>query len=324
LAQFGGEPSDLEYIESGGKLEFEDPGVISPRALTRGKGQLGTLGSGNHFIEFETVAEIYDVSAARAFGIRKDQVVIMIHTGSRGFGHQVATDYIERIRRKNPPTPDLRDRQLVFAPVQSSAGRDYRQALNAASNFAWANRQLIMEDLVRLLESFFKSSRRGLGIQLLYDQVHNIAKEETHQVAGKMRRLLVHRKGATRAFPPDHPSLSASFRPVGQPVILPGSMGTGSYLMRGTAGGMELAFGSAPHGAGRRMSRKQALRESEGRDIPKELQTNSIRIISHSLRGIREEMPDAYKSIDEVAEVTHRADLARKVARMVPLLVIKG
>jgi len=323
VEEIAGDIGDLDFIESGGALAFSDPGVISPRALTRGRGQLGSLGAGNHFIEFEVVTDIFDPPAAAAFGISPGQVVIMIHTGSRGFGHQVATDYIERIRRKNPPV-DLKDKQLIYARIGSPEGRDYRAALNGASNFAWANRHLIMEDLIAILESYFHSSRGELGIRLVYDQAHNIAKEESHSIGGRSRSVLVHRKGATRAFPPGHPSLPDAYRAVGQPVIIPGSMGEGSYLLRGTREGMALAFGTAPHGAGRSMSRKQALHHSEGRDIPGELDEKGIRVLSHSSRGIREEMPAAYKSIDEVVRVTAEAGLAARVARMKPLLVIKG
>jgi len=324
LEKIGGNRDDLEGIESGGELPFDDLQVISSRALERGQDQLGTLGSGNHFIEIQEVAEIYDSAVAARFGLQPNTITILIHTGSRGFGHQIASDYIEIFRRKNLSRVKLRDPQLIYAAISSIEGKNYLHALNAAANFAWANRQLIMEEIVAILEKVFQQSREKLGIKLLYDQAHNIAKFEEHQVGGEKKKLLVHRKGATRAFPAGHPELSSCFREIGQPVLIPGSMGTASYVLVGCQQALKLTFGSAAHGAGRKMSRHQAINFARNLNIRDELKRKDIEVFSFSAKGLKEEIPEAYKAVEEVVEVTAAAGLARKVARLVPLVVIKG
>jgi tRNA-splicing ligase RtcB len=319
-----GNEEDLAFIESGGKLEFGMPEIISERALERGRTQVGSLGGGNHFIEVQRVDEIYDEKAAAAFGLKKGNISIMIHTGSRGFGHQVASDFIERIRKKNLGKIKVRDPQLAYAEIQSPQGQHYLQALNAASNFAWANRHLLMDDILKIFENVFGSSAVQLGIHLVYDQAHNIAKFETHMLDGKNQNVLVHRKGATRAFPPGHKDIPAKYRPVGQPVLIPGSMGTSSYVLKGTETAMEVSLGSSAHGAGRRLSRHKAIKFSANMNVRETLREKNIMVFSHSHKGLREEIPEAYKEIDDVVEVTEGAGISTKVARLVPLVVVKG
>jgi tRNA-splicing ligase RtcB len=248
----------------------------------------------------------------------------MIHTGSRGFGHQVASDYIETFRKRNLARLKLKDPQLVYADIGSAEGRNYLQALNAASNFAWANRQLIQAEVVAILEKAMGMGRAGLGLRLVYDQAHNIAKFEDHDINGKTARLLVHRKGATRAFPPGHPDVSEKYRSVGQPVLIPGSMGSPSYVLRGTAGGAAMTFSSSAHGAGRRLSRHQAVKLSAGTDVRERMQKQGVRVFSLSSQGLKEEIPEAYKDVDDVVEATVASGISQKVARLRPLLVIKG
>jgi tRNA-splicing ligase RtcB len=324
VRNFAGEAGDLEFIESGGCLPFDRPGVVSPKACERGSSQLGTLGSGNHFIEVQEVEEIYDPATARQFGLQAGRVAVMIHTGSRGFGHQVASDYIETFRKRNLARLKLRDPQLVHAAVASAEGRNYLQALNAASNFAWANRQLLQEEVVAILEEILGMGRGKLGLQLVYDQAHNIAKFETHDVGGKAIDLLVHRKGATRAFPPGHAEVPAAYRMVGQPVIIPGSMGSHSYVLRGTSAGAALTFSSSAHGAGRRLSRHQAVKLAGGSDVRERLEKGGIMVCSLSSQGLKEEIPEAYKDIDDVVAVTVAGGISEKVAKLRPLLVVKG
>jgi tRNA-splicing ligase RtcB len=285
---------------------------------------VGSLGAGNHFIEVQVVDEIFDEAAARAFGLKKGCISIMIHTGSRGFGHQVASDYIERIRKKNIARITVSDPQLVYADIRSPEGQAYLQALNAASNFAWANRHLLMEDLVAIFEEILGSSRTGLKINLVYDQAHNIAKFERHLIDGRELDVLVHRKGATRAFPPGHHDIPEKYRPVGQPVIIPGSMGTASYVLKGTQEAMKITLGSSAHGAGRRLSRHKAIKLAAGMNVRDMLKNKNILVFSHSSMGLREEIPEAYKEIDEVIKVTDGSGISEKVARMLPLLVVKG
>ena len=324
VKNYAGQAADLPFIESGGCLPFDAPGVISAKALERGGPQVGSLGSGNHFIEVQAVEEIYDPPAARLFGLEKGQVAIMVHTGSRGFGHQIASDYIELFRKRNLGRARLKDPQLVHAAIQSPEGRNYLQALNAASNFAWANRQLLQEEIVAIFERIFRQGREKLGLALLYDQAHNIAKFEKHEVAGRMVELLVHRKGATRAFPPGHPDLAERFRESGQPVLIPGSMGSRSYVLRGTEQGAALTFASSAHGAGRRLSRHQADKLAAQSDVRERLKKNGVLVFSHSEQGLREEIPEAYKNVDDVVDVTVASGISEKVARLRPLLVIKG
>lgn len=324
VRNFSGKPEDLEFIESGGCLPCTPGNELSSKAVERGLSQVGTLGSGNHFIEVQSVEEIFDEAVAGRFGLQKGTIAWMIHTGSRGFGHQVATDYIEQFRRKNLSRLHLPDPQLVYAEVDSSEGKRYLHSLNAAANFAWANRHLIMEDMISLFEQFFHSTREKLGIRLVYDQAHNIAKMETHRLKGKELRLLVHRKGATRAFPPGHPDIPQLFRDVGQPVLIPGSMGTRSYILKGTEKAMELTFGSSAHGAGRKMSRHQAIKFSSAYNVRERMKEKNVLVFSLSNKGLREEIPEAYKEIDEVVETTVKSGISQKVARLKPLLVIKG
>ncbi len=324
VRNFAGDANDLEFIESGGCLPFDRPGVISPKACERGSSQLGTLGSGNHFIEVQEVEEIYDPAAARCFGLEAGRVAVMIHTGSRGFGHQIASDYIEMFRKRNLERLKLRDPQLVHAASASAEGRNYLQALNAASNFAWANRQLLQEEVVLILEEILGMGRGKLGLRLVYDQAHNIAKFETHELGGRSVDLLVHRKGATRAFPAGHPEVPAAYRDVGQPVIIPGSMGSRSYVLRGTVAGGALTFSSSAHGAGRRLSRHQAVKLAGEADVRERLQRSGITVCSLSSQGLKEEIPEAYKDIDDVVAVTVAAGISEKVARLRPLLVVKG
>ena len=295
VRNFSGRAEDLEQIESRGCSPFDDPGVVSARAFERGDSQVGSLGSGNHFIEIQVVDEIYDEGDARAFGLEKGMVAVMIHSGSRGFGHQIASDYIELFRRKGLGGQKLPDPQLVHAAITSPQGSRYLQALNAASNFAWANRQLLMEDVVAIFEKTFASGRDGLGLSLVYDQAHNIAKFEDHSLEGRMVRLLVHRKGATRAFPPGHPDIPEKFRAVGQPVLIPGSMGSASYVLAGTAGGAALTFASSAHGAGRRLSRHQAIKLSAQTDVREKLKNNGILVFSFPAAPCRRKSPKPIK-----------------------------
>ncbi len=324
VRNFAADAEDMKFIESGGCLPFDSPGVIGPRACERGASQLGSLGSGNHFIEIQEVEEIYDPTSARLFGLEKGSVAVMIHTGSRGFGHQVASDYIETFRKRNLGRLKLKDPQLVHAAIGSAEGRNYLQALNAASNFAWANRQLLQEEIVAVMEKILGMGREKLGLRLVYDQAHNIAKFEKHEVAGKMVELLVHRKGATRAFPSGHPDVPEKYRQAGQPVLIPGSMGSRSYVLRGTGQGAALTFASSAHGAGRRLSRHQAIKFSAQADVRERMQQKGILVFSLSVQGLKEEIPEAYKDVDDVVNVTVASGISAKVARLRPLVVIKG
>ncbi len=319
-----GDAQSLRFIESQGKLDFSMPEVISDRAIERGLSQVGTLGGGNHFIEVQRVDEIYDRDAAHAFGLKEGNITIMIHTGSRGFGHQVATDYIERLRKRNLSRIKVNDPQLVYAEIESKEGAQYLQALNAASNYAWANRQKIMDTIMAIMEQMFHASAAGLGMRLVYDQAHNIAKFEEHQFKGQKQRVLVHRKGATRAFPPGHKEVPLEYRRVGQPVLIPGSMGTSSYVLRGTPEAMDISLGSSAHGAGRLLSRHGAIKQAAGTNVRQELKQKNILVFTHSERGLKEEVPAAYKDIDDVIAVTEGAGISKKVARLIPLIVVKG
>jgi tRNA-splicing ligase RtcB len=316
---------DLAATESGGCIEGAEPDFVSDHALSRGADQCGTLGSGNHFAEVQFVEEIYDEAAALALGLTAGAVTVMIHTGSRGLGHQVCEDAIHELR--NVPREfgiTLPDRQLVCAPVDSPQGQKYLSAMRAAANFAWCNRQLLATQIRRTLERFFGQTSEALGLRQVYDVAHNIAKIETHDVAGRPRRLCVHRKGATRAFPPGHPELPPVYRAIGQPVLIPGSMGTGSYVLLGTAGSMKQTFGSTCHGAGRVLSREAAIRKSVGRRIDQELAAQGIIARARGRTGLAEEQPAAYKDIDAVVRCVEEAGLSRKVARLKPIGVVKG
>lgn len=320
-----GEASDLERIESHGCIDNADPSLISSKAYQRGQAQQGTLGSGNHFLEIQYVDKIYDPLAADGFGLFEGQVTVMIHTGSRGFGHQVCTDFLEVMERavKKYQIP-LYDKELACAPVSSPEAQDYLAAMRAAANYAWANRQCIMH---WTREAFMKSlgaSPRELGMQLIYDVAHNIAKIEEHMVNGKKKKLIVHRKGATRAFPPGHPELPDAYKHLGQPVLIPGDMGRASYVLLGTEKAMLETFGSTCHGAGRVMSRHQAIRRAKGRAIWREMEDKGIIVRSAGRETLAEEMSEAYKDISNVVDVVHKAGLSTMVARLRPMGVVKG
>ena len=320
-----GDPDDLRHIEEGGRLEGARPEFVSDRAKERGRPQLGTLGSGNHFTEVQRVAEIYDESAARALGLEQDALAVSVHTGSRGLGYQVCDDSLQvMLSASRRYGIDLPDPQLCCAPVQSEEGRRYIGAMYAAANFAFANRQLITHFVRQALQEVFRKGPRDLGLGVVYDVCHNIAKVETHRVAGKEVRLCVHRKGATRAFPPGHPQTPAAYREVGQPVLIPGDMGRYSFVLVGTERAYDESFGSTCHGAGRRMSRTAAKKAARGRSIVREMEERGILVRADGYDTIAEEMPEAYKDVADVVDVVHRAGISRKVARLVPLAVIKG
>jgi len=305
-----GEKEDLENCESQGRLSQADASLVSDHAKNRGRDQVGTLGSGNHFLEIQKVEEIFDAKTAEAFGLFKGQVVIMIHTGSRGLGHQIATDYIRVMMRSMPKYGiELPDEELAACPVDSPEGKKYFSAMCCGANYAWANRQMITH-FVRKAWADAMSDGSSSGLRVLYDVAHNIAKIEKHLIQGQPKELVLHRKGATRAFP-------------GQPVLIPGSMGTASYIMVGTEQGKESWF-STCHGAGRIMSRHAASRAVSGDEVIKDLQSRGIIIKCWSVRGIAEEAPMAYKDVEQVVDVVHQAGLSKKVARLIPLAVIKG
>jgi tRNA-splicing ligase RtcB len=320
-----GRAEDLLHTEAGGCLEGADPDLISDKAYERGRPQQGTLGSGNHFLEIQFVQEIYDEKVASAFGLFKDQATVMIHSGSRGFGHQVCTDYLvvmeEAAQRYGIELPD---RQLACAPLNSPEGRDYLSAMKAAANYAWANRQCLMYWTGQVLLDTLRISPKALGLSLVYDVAHNIVKIEEHEVAGKKQKLAVHRKGATRAFPPGHPEVPEAYRSVGQPVLIPGDMGRASFVLVGTERAMQETFGSTCHGAGRVMSRHQAIKAARGRAIHRELADQGIIVQSAGRETLKEEMPEAYKDVSEVVNVVHNAGLSLRVARLKPMGVIKG
>ncbi len=317
-----GDQRDAEFAEAGGALEDADPDCVSARAKQRGRPQLGTLGSGNHFLEIQYVESIHEPEAARAMNLAEGQVVVLIHSGSRGLGHQVCTDYLAQMNaamKKYDIT--LPDRQLACVPTQSPEGQSYLAAMRGAANFAWANRQGILHFLRGAFRRIFGQDTR---LDLVYDVCHNIAKQERYEVDGKKRDLLVHRKGATRAFPPGHREIPEAYRSVGQPVLIPGSMGTASWVLAGAQGAMEETFGSVCHGAGRLLSRTAARKGRDARQVQKQLEEQGILVKSETRDGILEEIPEAYKNVDEVIEVVARAGLARKVARLRPMGVIKG
>lgn len=316
-----GSREDLEKIEEGGTAPGARPEYVSDRAKKRQAQQMGTLGSGNHYVEVQAIEEIFDQEAARAFGLRKDDVVVSIHCGSRGLGHQVATDYMKvMVTQAGRQKTHLPDRDLACVPVYSETGKKYLGAMRAAINCALANRQIISH-LVR--EAFAEIFPRAY-VSMLYDVSHNTCREEQHEVRDRMTRLFVHRKGATRAFGPGHPDLPKAYRNTGQPVLIGGSMGTSSYILAGTSKAMKLSFGSACHGAGRVMSRKQATRSFQAGSITEALLEQGIEIRGHSFRGLAEEAPLAYKDVDRVIQVTHDTGLAAKVARLSPMICVKG
>jgi len=314
---------DLKHIESGGRLSNADPAMVSEKAKKRGHDQLGTIGAGNHFVEIDRVEEIYDTKTADAFGLTTDQIVVLIHTGSRGFGHQVATDYLKTFLNAMPSYGiEVPDRELACAPFNSEDGQNYFKAMAAAANFAWCNREVISWEVRESWEDIMDEP--GDNLDLLYDVAHNIAKIETHKINGRDKKVVVHRKGATRAFGPGSEDLPEDFKHLGQPVLIPGSMGTHSYVLVGTDESMERSFGSTCHGAGRRMSRTAAKKEVDAPSLKKELIAQDIAVEAGSYAGLAEEAPLAYKDVDLVVETVHQAKLANKVAKLKPVGVIKG
>ena len=316
-----GSDEDLERIEEGGCMRGAEPGVVSARARQRQTDQMGTLGSGNHYLELQCVEEVFDEEAASAFGLTEGEVVVSIHCGSRGLGHQLGTEFLAEMVKAAPQHGlTLPDRELASAPLASPLGQRYLGAMRAAINCALANRQIITH-LVR--QTFARVLPRA-DLRLLYDVSHNTCKEEEHEISGVKRRVFVHRKGATRAFGPGHPELPAALRETGQPVLIGGSMGTSSYILVGTSDGERLSFSSSCHGAGRAMSRRKASRTWKGRGVVDELAAEGILIRSPSLRGVAEEAPGAYKDVSAVVDAADAAGLSRKVARVVPMVCIKG
>ena len=316
---------DLERTEDSGVIKGADPSVLSDRAVTRGLNQLGTLGSGNHFLEIQKVDRIYDPEKAARFNLFEGGITLFIHTGSRGFGHQICDDFLKEMNKTMDRQPlSLPDRQLACSALNSEVARRYLAAMACAANYAWANRQILMHWTHEILLKTLSISPDALGMNLLYDVCHNIAKRESHRVNKKPVDLLVHRKGATRALPPEHPLLPEIYRTTGQPVLIPGDMGTFSYVLAGTEGAMEMSFASCCHGAGRALSRTQALKKAKGRAIHRELEDSGVFVQSRGKKTLKEEMPQAYKDISQVVEVVHQAGLACKVAKLRPLGVIKG
>ncbi len=317
--------SDLEHTEAGGCLDAAEPDCVSERALERGADQCGTLGSGNHFLEVQVVDAVFDEAAARTMSLEKDMVCVMIHSGSRGLGYQVCDDALKQLRRAPEKYGiELPDRQLVCAPINSHEGRHYLGAMAAAANYAWANRQLLMAQARDAFATVLGRTWQQLQMNLIYDVAHNIAKPEWHEVDGQQRRLWVHRKGATRAFPAGHPEIPSLYQKIGQPVLIPGDMGRASWVLAGMPGSMERSFGTACHGAGRMLSRTAAAKQAQGRRIDQELAQRGVIARARSWRGLAEEQPDAYKDVDLVVDVVHQANLARKVARLRPIGVVKG
>ena len=318
-----GDPLGLEYTESNGCLPEADPSKVSEQAKKRGRDQLGTIGSGNHFVEVGRVEKVFDEAAAEAYGLKPDQVTILIHTGSRGLGHQVATDYL-RIMMSAMPKYGIQppDRELASVPFSSPEGQDYYRAMCAAANFAWCNREVISWECRKAWSNVF--GKAGGKLRLLYDVAHNIAKVEEHVVDGEKMKVIVHRKGATRAFGPHFSEFPEAFRHIGQPVLIPGSMGTSSYVLAGTDESMASSFGSTCHGAGRRLSRRGAKKQVDAAQLLRELKKRGIHIQAGSHRGVAEEAPIAYKDVNLVVETVHQAGIAKKVVRLRPLGVVKG
>lgn len=318
-------PADLERTEEFGRLDGAEPADVSSRAKERGRGQLGTLGAGNHFIEVDVVDEIFDAEAARVMGLQVGYLAAQIHCGSRGFGHQVCTDYVQEfqgaVKKYNLRLPD---RELVCAPLDSPEGQRYLGAMKAAANFAFCNRQVLAHHIRRSFEAVFKGTGQHWDLWQVYDIAHNMGKVETHQIEGVATRVCVHRKGATRAFGPGFAGLPPEYQPLGQPVLVPGSMGTASWILLGTEGSMAQTFGSTCHGAGRVMSRSKAKQQIRGDQLRRDLEADGISVRAGSLPGLAEEAPQAYKDVDRVIEVVTNAGIAKKVARLRPVAVVKG
>ncbi len=316
-----GRQEDLLRTEENGKMEGADPSLLSRRAIERGIPQLGTLGAGNHFLEIQKVSEIFDEEIAEVFGIHfKGQILVMIHCGSRGLGHQVASDYI-RLMENKFGTRDLPDRELINAPIRSELGQEYYKSMSAAVNFAFANRQMIAHWVRNVFARVMGSSE---GMDQIYDVCHNVAKFEKHIIDGQTKKVCVHRKGATRSFGPGREEIPEVYRAVGQPVLIPGSMGTASYILVGTSEAEKISFGSTAHGAGRVMSRHEALRRFRGEKIKQEMESKGIELKSTSWKGVAEEASQAYKDVDEVVRVSHKVGIGKLVARVVPVAVMKG
>ncbi|MFW6188962.1 MAG: RtcB family protein [Planctomycetota bacterium] len=320
-----GRQEDLVRTEAQGALEGADPDVISQKALERGQTQMGTLGSGNHFLEVDLVEEVFDEEVAEAFGLVEGNVAIQIHCGSRGFGHQVCTDQLKSMQKATDRYGiSIPDKQLACAPLDSPEAKNYLAAMACAANYAWSNRQTILALVVRALENVFGRDRDELGVQQVYDVCHNIAKLEEHEVDGESKRLCVHRKGATRAFPAGHPETPEPYRRVGQPVLIPGDMATASYVLVGGPAAMRRTWGSTCHGAGRTMSRKGARKRAGGRNLERELAQKGISVEYEGRSTLAEEMSEAYKDVDSVVDVMHDSGITRKVARLRPMGVVKG
>jgi tRNA-splicing ligase RtcB len=326
IAKGYGWPEDAENCEEGGCMEMADSSKVSQTAKSRGAPQLGSLGSGNHFIEIDRVDRVFDEGAAKAFGIGGEgSIVVFVHTGSRGFGHQICSDYLRAMERAVQKYGiELPDRELACAPGKSREAEDYLPAMAAACNFAWVNRQMITHWTREAFQRAFRRPAEEFGLKLIYDVAHNIAKVEDHRIDGALKRVFVHRKGATRAFPPGHEAVPKAYREIGQPVLIPGTMGTSSWIMLGSQRAMEISFGSTAHGAGRYMSRAAAKKKYWGGDVKKGLEDRGILVMAASMAVVSEEAPGAYKDVDRVAEVSHALGIATKVARLVPIGVAKG
>jgi tRNA-splicing ligase RtcB len=320
-----GTEQDIHFTEAGGSLDGADPDCVSDRAFARGRRQCGTLGSGNHFLEVQVVDRILDREAADSYGLAEGQIAVMIHSGSRGLGYQVCDDYLDILGRDSSKFGiKLPDRQLACAPIESDVGQRYLKAMRSAANFAWANRHLMMHLTRKAFERVFGKSWESLGMRMVYDVAHNIAKFEDHDLGDRRATVCVHRKGATRAFPPGHPEIPPEYREVGQPVMIPGDMGRYSFVLAGRDGAMSETFGSTCHGAGRRMSRKAAVRDAAGRSILKELKERGVTARARSKRGLAEEQSAAYKNVEDVTSVVEQAGLSSRVCRLRPIGVIKG
>ncbi len=325
IEQGFGQPEHLEVIEENGRMAFADFSAVSERAIERGRDQLGTLGSGNHFLEVDIVDQIYYPEAAQVMGLFKNQVVVLIHTGSRGFGYQICDDYLKVMTRAMDKYHiHLPDKQLAAAPIQSPEGQNYLAAMACAANFAWSNRQVIMHLAHQVFKRIFSLSDRDLQFRLVYDVAHNIAKKESHTINGRQKTVCVHRKGATRAFGPEHPMVPPKYRAIGQPVLIPGDMGRYSFVSVGTQKALDETFGSTCHGAGRILSRRQAKKAMQGRDLIKEMEKRGVVVQARGRATIAEEMPIAYKDVANVVEVMHQTGISLKVARLKPIGVIKG
>lgn len=320
-----GTKNDADVCEENGQIKNADPNKVSDTARKRGAPQLGSLGSGNHFLEVQKIEKVYDEEAAQRMGIREGDVTVLIHCGSRGFGHQICSDYL-RVSEQALKKYDINlpDRELACVPNTSEEGESYRKAMFAALNFAWSNRQMITHWTRKSFERVFKQSESDLDMKLVYDVAHNIAKVEKHKIDGKEKSVVVHRKGATRAFPANREEIPLKYRDLGQPVLIPGSMGTGSWILLGKPNSMSLSFGSTAHGAGRMMSRSKARREYTEEQVKKSLSDKGIFIKSLTREGVVEETPEAYKDVDAVVNVSHELGIATKVAKLVPIGVIKG